>query len=176
MALAPEEACRLSREAQVRLLDLPRWRAAREVLLYVAFRREVQTTLLLEDAWARKIKVLLPRCRKGEPGALDLVAVDSAAVLHCGAFGISEPDPGRCPAEASCAVDIAVLPGLAFDRQGRRLGYGGGYYDRLLHTGGLHTALVVGLAYPFQVLPALPSESWDQPVGGICTAQELIWT
>lgn len=180
-ALAPEIARAAAQAAQARLLGLDRWREAGTVALYMAFRTEMPAEGLLKAAWAAGKRVLLPRCRPcrrddapGEP-EMDLAAVACLDELKKGAFGILEPDPATCPAEEELAPDLLVTPALAFDRQGFRLGYGGGYYDRYLARPALNNAFCVGLGYALQLLDRLPREPWDRPLHCICTEEEIIW-
>ncbi|MGE4297322.1 MAG: 5-formyltetrahydrofolate cyclo-ligase [Desulfovibrionaceae bacterium] len=191
LAMGPEQVAAKSRAAQARILALPAWAEARDVLLYVDFRNEVGTRDLLESAWRAGKRVLLPRCRReaGARGEMNLAVARSAADLCPGAYGIPEPDPGTCPALARCAPDVAVIPAVAYDRHGFRLGYGGGYYDRLLAppmdsgAGGgasgpgvdMRRTLRIGLAFAFQVCDALPVDPWDMPVHALCTEEALLW-
>ncbi len=103
-----------------------------------------------------------------------------AADLKPGRYGIAEPDPARCPAidmdaAPDFAPDLAVIPGVAFDRQGNRLGHGAGYYDRFLAHPAMARTALVGLAYAFQIVPALPVAPWDRPVHALCTEEGLTW-
>lgn len=180
-----EEAAALSRQAQVNLMDDACWQNARTVLLYAAFKGEMDTGLLLDAAWSEGKQVLLPRCcREGGvlTGALELVPVKAAAELTTGAYGIAEPNPAVCApplagdaVNGSCGVDLVVLPGLAFDANGGRLGYGGGYYDRLSASGALEGARLVGFCFSLQLVPKVPVAAWDIPVHGLCTEERLVW-
>lgn len=86
------------------------------------------------------------------------------------------PPTPDSPGKASAPVpDIIVVPGVAFDRQGGRLGQGGGYYDRLLGSPAYAACLRIGLAYAFQVLDRLPRDDWDVPVHALCTEEGLLW-
>jgi 5-formyltetrahydrofolate cyclo-ligase len=139
--------------------------------------------MLLDAAGHACKTVFLPRVRKGAKGEMDFAICRGMQDLACGAYNLLEPAPS-IPAcvfalEADCRAqdhtkvpppDIFVIPGVAFDRQGQRLGFGGGYYDRFLASPLLREhSLFVGLAYSFQVLDRLMSESWDQPVDALCT-------
>ena len=204
-ALPPDEAARLGHAAQDALLASPAWQAARQVLLYVAVRNETATTRLLDAAWADGKQVLLPRCMTPAPTSsastaspatgsaapaancdneMCLAPCACAADLKPGRYGIAEPDPTRCPAidmdaapgsASSFAPDLAVIPGVAFDRQGNRLGHGAGYYDRFLAHPAMARTALVGLAYAFQIVPALPVAPWDRPVHALCTEEGLTW-
>lgn len=162
-------------EAQQRLLDAPCWGAARSVALYVALKGEMPTEKLLEAAWQSGRAVYLPRMRPHEPGRMDFVACDGFSQLRPGPFGLREPEaslPGFGAEDVGkgFAPDLLVLPGLAFDRRGGRLGFGGGYYDRFLDNAQL-SCPSVGLCFAFQVLGNLPLEQWDRRVRFLCTEE-----
>jgi 5-formyltetrahydrofolate cyclo-ligase len=173
-ALAPERAAQNSLAVTGLVRDIPRWRSAAEVLAYWPAKNELDTRPLIAGLWGRGARVLLPRCRPDQPGIADLAGVSCEADLAPGAFSIMEPGPA-CAVTADAAPDVILVPGLAFDRQGRRLGFGGGYYDRLLALPNLARALKIGLAHGFQVRDELPAESWDLPVDAVCSEEGLLW-
>jgi len=175
-ALPRADITALSARILERIRELPAWADADAVLAYMPVKGEVDVRPLLDELWARGSKVLLPRCRPGEDGAMDLACPASAGDIRPGAFGIPEPDPDACPAEAGARPDLILAPGVAFDHRGFRLGYGGGYYDRLLAGPGMAEALVAAPAYGFQVVDALPDDPWDKPVHCVITEDETIWT
>lgn len=175
-SLPPDRAARLGARILARLRELPAWRNAMEALLYMPVRGEVDVAPLLDELWERGARVLLPRCRPGRPGELDLACCAGMEELAPGAFGIPEPHPDACPALDDCAPDLILVPAVALDRQGARLGYGAGYYDRLLARPDLEGALAVAPAYAFQVLDSLPADPWDRPVDVIVTEDETLWT
>ncbi len=166
-----------SLEAQQRLLEAPCWRNARSVALYVALKGELSTDKLLAAAWKSGRTVWLPRVRPGEPGRMEFAVCVGLEQLRPGPFGLREPEdglPGLGPEEAGKAFspDLLVLPGLAFDRRGGRLGFGGGYYDRFLDSG--LTCPRVGLCFAFQITRNLPLEQWDQRVHYLCTEEQFL--
>lgn len=166
--------------AQGALLDHALWREARQVALYMPIRGEVDTALLLREAWDAGRQVALPRCGADGPGQMDFVLCAGPEDVSPGRFGILEPVASLPPlaweGEGSgvFAPDVLVVPGVAFDRQGRRLGYGGGYYDRALSRMGRRGGWRVGLAYAWQVCARLPSDDWDCPVNCLCTEEGLV--
>lgn len=174
-ALSPDQVAEASRLVLDRLRSMDFWDTAREVLLYSAFKGEIDTSPLFAELWSRGGRVLLPRCRADGQADLDVACLTCLEELAPGAYGIAEPHPGRCAALAAVAPDMAFVPGIAFDRRGGRLGFGRGYYDRLLAGPGLAKTLLVGLAHKFQVLPELPQDPWDRPVHVIFTPEETIW-
>ena len=155
-----------------RVWELPRMADAREILAYLPIKNEVDAGLVVREALARGKRLLLPRCRPEAPGALDLGPVSCLEELRPGRFGILEPDAACCRAPETFTPDIILLPGLAYDSTGTRLGFGGGYYDRLLALPMADRAFLVGLAYAFQVLPRLPRDPWDKPVNVVITEHQ----
>ncbi len=173
-SMSPEEVRASSAAVLDRLRTLPEWAAAREVLLYWPLAGEVDVRPLLAELTGRGAVALLPRCRQGEPGCMDVARVACEADLLPLSHGIMEPDPAACPAEESPCPDLILVPGLAFDRQGRRLGFGGGYYDRFLARPGCAPSLSIGLAHDFQLVDELPAEAWDQRMGLVLTGREIL--
>ena len=157
------EGAERSLRMQTRLLESVFWKRSVRVTLYMAVRGEADTALLLAEAWKSGREVFLPRCRRGEPGMMDMVACAGPEELERSSFGLLEPRPGVCSrllsdeALSAGAQTLVLVPALAFDAEGYRLGYGGGYYDRLLDRA--HCA-VVGLSFHDLLVPRLPRESW----------------
>lgn len=175
LELPGDRAARAGARILARLRELPAWRNAVEALLYMPVRGEVDVTPLLDELWDRGARVLLPRCRPGRRGELDLACCTGMEELAPGAFGIPEPHPDACPALDDCVPDLVLVPAVALDRQGMRLGYGAGYYDRLLARPSLESALAVAPAYAFQVVDRLPADPWDRPVDVIVTEDETLF-
>ena len=151
-----------------RLLSLARFRDARSVMLYLPARGEVDTWPLLEHFWQRGSEILLPRCRDNTPGIMDAYAVNSPKDLGPGCFGLTEPRADLARPVPAPLPEVILVPALAFDHRGYRLGFGGGYYDRFLPT--LTCApLLIGPAYAFQFLERIPREPWDRPVEMVIT-------
>ena len=180
--LAPEQCAVLSRRAAGLLLESDLWRRAEVVGLYVAARGEAETTALLEEAWGTGRKVLLPRCIPHEAGHMEFAVCAGWADLQRGAFGVLEPHPEHCPAVFSpysntCLIrpTCLVVPGVAFDRLGARLGMGGGYYDRFLPWAMGQGVQCVGFAFHQQLVPQLPHDAWDVPMHAVCTEEEFLW-
>ncbi len=169
-----QERIRLSVRVQERIIALPAFAEATTVLLYAPVRGETDTSLLLETLWRKRSRVLLPRCRPETPGEMDLFCVAGLAELKPGAWGIPEPDPAACSLHEGCGIDLAIIPGVAFDRACNRLGMGGGYYDRLLAQPGMAQCLKIGPAFAFQIVNRLPVETWDRPLDLVVTESEII--
>lgn len=150
----------------------------RSVMAYVPFRSELDTTLLIEWCWRRGLTVIVPRCTRSDR-SMELYAIKAWDELMPGAYGIREPDPSaaeRC--KPGFVPDIVFVPGIAFDRHGGRLGYGGGYYDRfrdrlsmLTRASGSAMPAWIGLGFETQLLAAVPMDVHDAFVDGIITEQ-----
>ena len=139
------------------------------VLLYAGALYEVPTDTLVATLRARGVRLLFPRV---EGPALRLFAANDLEELVPGYRGIREPaSEGRAvpPGE----VDLFVVPGVLFDRAGRRLGRGGGHYDRLLGRAREDTVRA-GLCYAQRVVQELPAAPWDVPVHVVVTETEVI--
>jgi len=158
-----------------KILSLEQWTLAGEVLLYWSIRNEVDIRPLLKDAWDNGKKLFLPCCRKNEPGQMDFGVVRAEADLAAGAFGIKEPCRTRCEFPDAVSPDLAIVPGVGYDRSGYRIGFGGGYYDRFLARPQKDGFLSIGVCYDFQLVEGFPVEPWDKAVQVICTDKEMIW-
>jgi 5-formyltetrahydrofolate cyclo-ligase len=152
-----------------RAIDLPVFRAAGTVHAYVGVASEVRTLPLLEAAWRAGTRVVCPRIGTG--GRLEGRLVRSVEDLMAGPRGLREPDPQTTALVPAQEIDLVVVPGVGFDRQGHRLGFGGGYYDRFLSTTG---ALRLGLAFSLQIVDRIPQGLGDEPVHWIVTERETI--
>jgi 5-formyltetrahydrofolate cyclo-ligase len=174
-ALAPAVIAAHSERVTARILATDLWQAARTVIAYHALPDEVATQALLEAALAQGKTLVLPAVRAGEI-VWHVVPMLAPAWFARGPFGILEP-----PADAPTwhAAD-AVMPclwlvlGVAFDRQGHRLGRGGGYYDRALRAAQA-THGTIGLALPVQLCDAVPADDHDWSVEFVATPDELVW-
>ncbi len=151
------------------MLRLPAFRRASTVCCYVALPYEVQTRRLIEDMLARGKRVVVPvmqtRTRRLRLSELR----DPSTELAPGPFGVWEPHPRARRPMPIRDVELVLVPGLAFDRRGHRLGHGHGYYDRFLARLP-RSASTVGLAFACQVLDRLPAASHDHTVRAVLTA------
>jgi 5,10-methenyltetrahydrofolate synthetase len=170
-ALPGGERALLSARIVTTILDLPTYQEADFVLAYASFGTELQTDELLRRVLADGKTLVLPRVERGGLGLYEVRNL--AGDLVPGTWGIREPEPDRCPRADAGGVGFALIPGVAFDRRARRLGYGGGFYDRLL-AGGLPegTPLVSG-AFEVQILDEVPMDPHDAPVDVVVTEKEV---
>lgn len=159
-----------------RVMALPGYRRARSRLLFRSFGGEVLTDRLIRETLKSRAELVLPRV-KGLEETLALHAVrDPETDLAPGCFGIEEPIRERCPERSLYDVEFVLVPGLAFDRRGGRLGYGGGFFDYILNMRSdlADSAAVVAVAFSLQIVEEVPQASWDVRVPLIATEDELI--
>lgn len=142
----------LSAKILINLENLAEFQVAKTVLLYHSLKDEVYTHDFIEK-WAVKKRIILPVV-VGD--VLELRLYTSQNDLCIGAYGIAEPT-GQLFTDYD-AIDLAVVPGVAFNRMGNRLGRGKGYYDKLLPS---ISATKVGICFPFQLIEEIPTEKFD---------------
>ena len=141
---------------------------------YVAVKGELDPAAALAGARARGATVVLPRV--AEPARLCFHVVKDDGELRAGKFGLVEPD-AACTELPVEEVDVMIVPGLAFDAEGRRLGWGGGYYDAAgarLHAAAGGRGIAVGIGYDFQVVERCPASPGDVPVNVVVTDQRVL--
>jgi len=154
-----------------RLGGLDVYRDANRVLTYMSFGTEPDTRRFFDRMLGDGKMVALPRIDKASK-SLTLHRVDSHADLVDGVWGIREPR-ADAPAVVIGDIDMVLMPGLAFDRAGNRLGYGAGYYDRLLAPA-THKPVRVAAAFDCQVVDAVPTGPSDQPFHILITESQLL--
>jgi 5,10-methenyltetrahydrofolate synthetase len=162
-AIPEAERERIADALTDQLLEMPEYTAARSVLATMAIGSEWSTLEFLEEARDDGKLIVLPRLTP-PPRHLELYVVkDLERHLVPGVWDIPEPDPARCERVELRDVDFAVVPALAVDPWGYRLGYGAGYFDRLLANRGQLPFCVIAISAAFMV-ERLPHESHDVPV------------
>ncbi len=167
-ALSIRERDALGALVTARVLALPEVTAARTVMAFWAFGSEVPTMGLIEALVARDVRVVLPRIVDGE---LEPRTWRPGEPTTKTSFGALEPAGGEVI--PSSGVDVVVTPAVAFDRTGRRVGYGGGYYDRFFPRA--PDAFRLGMAFGLQLVDgALPAGHFDRRVHVVATESETI--
>lgn len=165
--LSAEDRRAKSREIEKRLFGLAEFLAARTVMFYASFRSEVETHDMVRRALADRKKVVLPRVKEKE---LELFQIrDFDHDVKPGRWDIPEPSGGQ-QVEAE-EIGFIVVPGAAFDERGNRLGYGAGFYDKLLKG---YKGATAALAFDLQIVPGVPADPHDVPVQRIITEKRVI--
>lgn len=173
-SMAFETVYELSFRAQKRFLSSSFFREARRISLYCSFQNEVLTDEIFEEARVLGKEVFYPRVAvSGKAGQLEFFRVGKLTELAPGAYEIPEPSRGA-KAVSPDEFDLIVMPGVAFDERGGRLGFGKGYYDMALARA---RGLKVALAYEFQVMKEdVPVEPHDVALSAIVTEGRVIKT
>ncbi len=167
-ALTPEERARHSGSITRDILALAAYREARTFMAYMTFGTEFITDALVRDALANAKTLVLPRIDRSQNRLETYAVQDLESELAAGPWGIREPLPDRCRAVAISEIDVVLVPGLGFNTDGDRIGYGRGYYDRLLQYRSRRTTLVAA-AYSIQVVDTVPVGEHDIPVDIVVT-------
>ena len=161
-------------EIEDRLFDFANFLEAKIALLYVSAEREVATGAILQRCFEAKKIVVLPAFKKDKK-EMRVMKVDRIDTdLKPGPRGVLEPDPNRCKIVPLECIDIAIIPGVAFDEKGGRVGSGLGYYDRFMPLLPI-TTRKVALSLECQIFPQLPMESHDKHVDIIITEKRIIY-
>jgi 5-formyltetrahydrofolate cyclo-ligase len=167
---APQRAA-ASRQIADRVRARAAFQRAGTVLLYCAMRSEVDTSALIDELLAAGRAVVLP-VTDWSARRLGLYALQDRAELVPGRFGVPEPPPHRRTEVRAACIDLALIPGVAFDRWGGRLGYGAGLYDGLLPQLPAPCPRW-GLAFETQMVDELPCDEHDQRVDAVFTEQQV---
>jgi 5-formyltetrahydrofolate cyclo-ligase len=172
-ALAPASRQQLSAAITRRLEALSVVHEAKTVLAYASFGSEYDTSELLRNLLERRAILVLPKIDKAQRKLQLFEVRDLDQDTKPGVWGIREPSVARCRPAIAGEIQLVVVPGVAFDRGGNRLGYGGGYYDRLLASFA-HTPALLAPAFALQVVEEVAHEENDVPVHAIVTESEVI--
>ena len=141
------------------------------ILTYVSTDIEVDTLALIDRALSDGKTVAVPRCSMTEKGIMNFYEIRSTDDLERGAFSLLEPDTRRCRRVSDFRHSLCIIPGLAFDMKGYRLGYGGGYYDRFLSAHpGIHK---MGICYCCCTVREFIKGYYDSPVDTLVTEKYL---
>lgn len=172
-SLTKEEVASKSRRIQERLYSLKQFVTAKCVMAYASFRNEVNTSLIIDKCLKSGKKVFLPLVDKDSDNLIAYEIRDFLTDTAPGSFGIMEPvikDRKRIRIDE---IDICLIPGIAFDRSGNRIGWGRGYYDSFLRNLPARAGKY-GLAYDFQLIERIMSTDKDVPINGLITESEIL--
>ena len=162
-AMTPEQIELASKKLTELFLATEEYRAAKTIYGYLPYNQEVRTIPLLRQALLDGKQVAVPKVYGDEMRFILLPELDR---VTRGYSGIPEPiDDGPVADDPTALV---LMPGLAVDKDGRRIGYGGGFYDKFLTAEPTHPT--VALCYEFQIVPHIPAEEFDVPVGRVLWA------
>ena len=164
-----EENRKKSKEIKERLFSLKEYKEAEAILFYISYNGEVFTHDMILESFYKK-NIIVPVSNK-QDSSLTLSHLKSWEELSIGSYGILEPRIEKIRKTNVEDIDLIIVPGVAFDEKGNRLGHGKGYYDRLLKK---TNALTIGLAFEFQIVDKIPTNKNDRPVDIIITENIII--
>ncbi|MGH8630204.1 MAG: 5-formyltetrahydrofolate cyclo-ligase [Burkholderiales bacterium] len=150
------------------LIELAPYRRARTVSAYCSFGSEFDSAALLAEVLRTGKRLVLPRIDRAARRLVFHFVADLDARLVPGTWGILEPDPGRCPIVDLREIEFMLVPGVAFTRDCERLGYGGGFYDRVLAQLDPECRSV-SAAFSLQIVDSLPAGPDDRRVDAVVT-------
>ena len=166
-SLRKEEIFKRSNKIKNSLFSLQEYKKSKIVMFFVSFGSEVHTHDMIKEALKNK-NVAVPKLVNNE--IEPSIVIDFDSLIPSGKFGILEPIELMKIAYKN--IDLVLVPGIAFDKEGFRLGFGFGYYDKFLKK--VPKAIKIGLAFDFQIVDKLPREEYDVPVDLIVTDREVI--
>ncbi len=167
-SLSPQEWQEKSQSVCIKLQESAIFHQSQTILAYFSFRQEPDLSSLFHQNFNKNWG--FPRCVEK---SLIWHRWQPSDPLKKGAFGILEPDINLPQIEPK-TVDLILVPAVACDRQGYRLGYGGGFYDRLLSQPQWSKIPTIGIVFEQAYLPQLPRETWDKSLRFVCTEHQLI--
>ena len=170
-SLAAGEVTELSRKVEENLFSCDDFLDRQRILYYLSFNKEVSTDRMISRSLILQQKVYVPRINKSAK-KMEICQIKSLGVdMELNDFGIREPV--HFTVELPKNIDVVIAPGLAFDPSGGRIGFGGGYYDKLFAELP-KSCLLIGIAYNFQILDSLNQDFWDKKVQKIMTEKEIL--
>lgn len=172
-ALTPRQQQIAAQQVMVQALGYPPLQQAETVALFLSFDGELDTLPLIDALWQRGQQVCLPILHPFSTGQLLFLRYTPQSVMRTNRFGIQEPLTDVRQVIPLNKLDVMLVPLVAFDLQGQRLGMGGGFYDRTLQQHQDYHFQPVGLAHDCQQVDSLPVEHWDIPLPAVITPSAI---
>jgi 5-formyltetrahydrofolate cyclo-ligase len=160
-----------------KIFGLEIYKKSTVVMCYMDFRNEVITTPFIKEMINSKKRIAIPKMVQNKTGGLDIKAffiTDIIEDLKIGKFSIREPKSNIFDEALESEIDLAVVPGIAFDKYKNRIGYGKGYYDRYFRNN-LNYMVKIGVAYDFQIVDYIESSDVDVKMDTIVTEKRIIF-
>ena len=171
MEIAPEVRIEKSKKACQNFIGTELYDSASVIMVFLSLPHEVDTTPIILDAWQKGKTIAVPKVSWQQRHMIPIELKSLEAGLTIGTYGIRNPSTGvPVPLDD---IDIVIAPGLGFDKDGGRIGRGGGYYDRFFTTKNLR-AMKVGLAFSEQVVNEVPMMEHDQKLEMLVTDTEVV--
>ncbi|WP_277677891.1 5-formyltetrahydrofolate cyclo-ligase [Gracilibacillus dipsosauri] len=161
---------KLNKSIQDMLYSFDHWKQARKVGLTISRGMEWNTTSIIKHAWKQKKQIALPKCNPTD-FSMEFYKCTAFDQLENTYLDLYEPNPEITKGVSKEELDLIIVPGIAFDREGNRIGYGGGFFDRYLKG---YQGLKIALAAKVQVLERIEAESHDIPIDYLITESAVI--
>jgi 5-formyltetrahydrofolate cyclo-ligase len=172
--LPKDQRLNKTQQIETQLFEFANFLESKIVLMYMPLRQQVDTREMINRGFEYNKIIVLPAFAPDSHG-VQLLKIDRLATdMIEGPRGIPEPNPARCKAVPLDRIDIAIIPAVALDEKGGRLGSGDGYYDRIIPKLPI-TARKVSLAFEDQIVPQVPMESHDKHVDIVITDRRIIY-
>lgn len=155
-----------------KIKKLPVYENAKTVMFYLSYGSEVVTDAMISSALEEDKNVVVPAIQNPGDGKMFAVKLPRIEDAYQSVYGIRQPEINQEDVMEKDEIDLVFVPGIAFDYDGHRVGYGKGYFDRWLE--GISPDKTIGLAYDFQITDKMPTGKYDLPVGSIITEKRII--
>ena len=166
--LTLKENLEKSDKISIKVFDTTEYKKAKNVLIYLSLKDEVSTNKIVEDLFSKKKNVYVPKVDL-KKDSMEAIRIDKKTCFYNNKIGISEPVNGEKINKKD--IDLIIIPGIAFDYWGHRIGFGNGCYDRFLKG---TSAFKLGVAFDFQIIESIPAEDHDIKVDMIITDKRVI--
>lgn len=169
-----QEVQALSQRIMGKLKKLPVYKTSKTIMLYLSFENEVDSTRIIEDCLEDGKRVVMPYCSKSDMSITPTEIKNLDLDLSENSMGYKQSKKDSLKPVDISEIDLIVIPGIAFDRKGYRVGFGAGYYDRFLGKVNFEIP-TIGLAYDFQIVDSfIKMEDYDIPVDYVMTENRII--
>lgn len=168
--LREDERQEISKKLAHHLFETKLWKEAETIGIYLSFGNEWDTRAIIKEAWRAGKKVVIPKTIPAIKG-MEFYQINNYSEVKKGHFDIQEPIVEQTTQRDKNEIDLLVVPGLIFSKNGYRIGFGGGYYDRFL-TDFIHPT--ISLVWSEQLVDYLPTNQYDLPVQYILTEKGII--
>lgn len=168
--MSADEYIRKSECIRLRLLKTAEFIKAETIAITISRQTEVQTRTIIETCWTLGKNVVVPKCNP-EQKTMDFRGITSFDQLETVYLDLQEPNLLTTDSLNKIEIDLLIVPGVVFTKEGYRIGYGGGYYDRYLEA---YTGKTISIAFELQLVDQVPIENHDVPVGKIITEEREI--
>lgn len=170
--LSMNRKTKIELKQQEQLFSSPLWSASRRIGITISTTDEWNTYPIIEKAWSQGKKVASPKCI-AKTKEMDFYEWNGFDRIQTGYAGIMEPLPREADLIEASQIDLLIVPGVVFDFNGYRIGFGGGYYDRMLAT---FAGRTLSICSEMQLVDQVPKESFDLPVQMMITEKRIIDT